>query len=406
MVKDILLTFAPTIAKNTQQIIGHDVLLTDNKGIIIAAQNPKRLGTLHLHSLTIIEKGIAEGVHKERATELGVLEGICLPIRYGNEIIGTVAVGGNPDEVSMYGHLVQKETELFIREKALQEISHLKENAVLNLINQIITFDPKDISEDVLISHANGLGYDLSAGQIPFLINITQFAGVVKKIQNEEYVTHEAELRIQTIKTTIVEFLRDIFNNHQDIIGNITSDKYLVLMSGSTIPAFSDKDSFIKKKAEQIIDVIASKGYSAQVGIGYYADTPDKFKGSFRSAWNALNIGKKIPNSSNIYNIKDFTLENLLLSLNKENVTVFVTPYLKNVRSSKDWNDELETTLREWLNHPYQPSEVAHKLGIHRNSLYYRIDKITEISGFDIKNPQDIFFLKFCILLEDLFKSK
>ncbi|MEG1799891.1 MAG: helix-turn-helix domain-containing protein, partial [Synergistaceae bacterium] len=215
----------------------------------------------------------------------------------------------------------------------------------------------------------------------------------------------DAELRIQTIKTTIVEFLRDIFNNHGDIIGNITSDKYLVLMSGSTISSFADKDSFIKKKAEQIMDVIASNGYSAQVGIGYYADTPEKFRGSFRSAWNALNIGKKIQNSNNIYNIKDFTLENLLLSLNKENVASFITPHLEKFRSSKDWNDELETTLREWLDHPYQPSEVAHKLGIHRNSLYYRIDKINEICNFDIKNSQDVFFLKFCILLEDLFKS-
>ena len=40
--------------------------------------------------------------------------------------------------------------------------------------------------------------------------------------------------------------------------------------------------------------------------------------------------------------------------------------------------------------------------GIHRNTLAYRIDKINELGGVDLKKPEDVFHLKVSLLLRDL----
>ena len=66
------------------------------------------------------------------------------------------------------------------------------------------------------------------------------------------------------------------------------------------------------------------------------------------------------------------------------------------------WSPELEETLREWLRSPSGPGEVARRLGIHRNTLSYRLEKIGELGSFDPKDPSDIFTLTMSLLLRDL----
>lgn len=45
MLKSILRSYAQTIIENAQSIIGYDVLITDNDGVIIAVKDKSRLGS-------------------------------------------------------------------------------------------------------------------------------------------------------------------------------------------------------------------------------------------------------------------------------------------------------------------------------------------------------------------------
>ena len=399
---NILESYAQVIAETTHSIIGFDTLITDDRGTIIGANHPDRIGKMHAHSIVVIRRGMAESIDDQKAGELGVRPGVCLPIRLGNEIVGTVGIAGSPDEVRKYGHLVQKEAELFLREKALQETSHLRESAVSNLMNQAISFDPKDMNETVLLSQGKGLGYDLSIPRIVLLVDIVQFGRVVDNVRSEEEYAHDAELRIQTIKSYILKLLRNIFNESQDIVSNTGSDKYLILM---TIPGPANAAATKQRvlgKATTAATTLREKGYSASIGIGFPAFAPDEFKRSFRSAWRAVNIGRKLGRDTSIYDIGDFELEDLLLSLNREAAREYAGKNLSKLFDAPQWSPELDETLREWLRSPSCPGEVARRLGIHRNTLSYRLEKIGELGSFDPKDPSDIFTLKISLLLRDL----
>ena len=230
---DILLKSAQALVDATHQIIGYDVLITDNEGIIIGANDPGRVGLLHAHSLEIIRRGVAESLDEEQAAAMKVKPGICLPIRLGKRIMGTIGISGAPVEVQKYGHLVQKEAELFLRERALQESSHLRESAVASLVQQIVSYEPKDMNESILHAQGNSLGYDLSLPRIALLVDIRGFGKVVSEVLGEETYGHDAELRVQTIKMMLLKDIRAVFTDPQDLVSNIGSDKYIVLLSVS-----------------------------------------------------------------------------------------------------------------------------------------------------------------------------
>ena len=401
MSRSILKDYAQAIVETTHSIIGYDILITDNRGVIIGTNDLPRMGRMHAHSLRVIARGLPETADGESAREFGVREGVCIPIRLGTEIMGTAAIAGNPEEVRKYGHLVQKEAELFLRMKLMQESTQLRESAVANLIGQLTTFDPKYMNDSFLRSQAKSLGFQLDVPRSVVLVDITCFGGIVDSILAEERYAHDAELRIQTVKTTILILLRDVFNDPQDIVSNIGADKYLIL---TAISGFSDSErrAQLCEKADTASAVLRGRKFAASIGIGFPAPTVDGLMLSFRSAWRAISIGKKLGRDECVHEAEAFQLEDLLLSLNQDTAKRYIDKSLGRFFNHPQWDEELEATFRAWLSAPFHPGEVAQKLGIHRNTLAYRIDKINEWSGVDLKKPEDVFRLSVSLLLRDL----
>ena len=210
MLHDILKSYAQTIVDNTQAIIGSEVLITDKSGMVIAANDKCRLGTLHSHSISVMLSGKPDIMYAEEAKANGIREGICLPIQIGDEIVGTVGITGNPDQVSKYGHLVQKEAELFVQEKSLQYFSYLKENTISNLIGEILSYDPQKANEATIYSQGLSMGYNFKIKRTAVIVDITNFGkivGDIKQSQGQHFTN--AEFDIQILKASILSTLRE-----------------------------------------------------------------------------------------------------------------------------------------------------------------------------------------------------
>lgn len=54
-----------------------------------------------------------------------------------------------------------------------------------------------------------------------------------------------------------------------------------------------------------------------------------------------------------------------------------------------DSNGLLRRTLMAWFRHNVQPIATAKALYIHRNTLEYRLNRIAELTGLDIKDSFD-----------------
>lgn len=155
-------------------------------------------------------------------------------------------------------------------------------------------------------------------------------------------------------------------------------------------------------KANETSKILSERGYSVSIGIGSFIHSPEEFKPSFQGAWRAISIGKKLRRKGNIHDINSFSLEDLLLSLNKSAAQNTIRRNLDPLFGSPQWDSELEETLREWLNSPSHPGDVADRLGIHRNTLSYRLEKIRSLCGADLKDASNIFRLTLSLMLRDL----
>lgn len=403
MLKSILRSYAQTIIENAQSIIGYDVLITDKDGVIIAVKDRNRLGKLHSHSLSVIKKATSEAIYKEEASSYGVLEGICLPIKIDEEIIGTVGITGNPVEVCKYGYLVQKLAELFVREKSLRESSFLRESAISNLVAQVIDKDNQSCNKSYILSQAKSLNYDLDRPKIAIIVDIIQFEKIIDDIQLFISEYKNSEINIQLLKASVLRFLRDSFNK-TDLITNYTSDKFLILMDVNEM-SDSELREYIKHKFDIFKTKIVDLNISALFGIGIQANDVYDLHNSIESAWKALKIGKRIRPNETIYNIKDFILEETLISLDTEQAIKYINNTIGKLYNSQYWTPDMDLTLKECLRSPLETSKIAEKLSIHKNSLYYRINKINKMFGIDLNNFEDIFKLRIAMILENMFNE-
>ena len=113
---------AQKIASSTAELINIDIIITNEKGIIIGASDPSRKGSLHKPSLDVIRTGI-NSIQEENETLLldGIRPGVTLPIEFAGKRIGTIALAGMPSKVTQFGLLVKKHTELILSEKMFSE---------------------------------------------------------------------------------------------------------------------------------------------------------------------------------------------------------------------------------------------------------------------------------------------
>lgn len=88
----MLLNLAIEFAKSTGELIGRNLIITDENGIVIGSDDPSRLSTLHEASLEVIETGQAKSHDEVMAGRMiGVKPGITLPIELSGKVIGTWA---------------------------------------------------------------------------------------------------------------------------------------------------------------------------------------------------------------------------------------------------------------------------------------------------------------------------
>ncbi len=115
-VVDISSAGAHDIVTEISSILGHDVNLMDASGTVIASTDPTRVGTFHGGAAAIITEGLPELIVEGDDQFPGARRGLNLPVRVDGVIQGVIGVTGRYDEVITFGHVVQKMTEILVRE--------------------------------------------------------------------------------------------------------------------------------------------------------------------------------------------------------------------------------------------------------------------------------------------------
>ena len=125
------------------------------------------------------------------------------------------------------------------------------------------------------------------------------------------------------------------------------------------------------------------------IGIGRPVDALIGLRDSYREARQALSMARRLANPNPLY-FGELNVYRLLFLLERspelENFCQEVIGAL--VEYDRAQGTDLIETLSAYFAHKGNLSQTAESLFVHRNTLLYRMERIREISGLDLDNPE------------------
>lgn len=397
---------AQEIATNTTEIIGYNVLITDEAGNIIGSGDMDRVGTFHEASLEVLERGTMTSHDAVAAEQLeGVKPGVTLPVMLENKTVGTVGITGRPVEVERFGMVVRSQTEIMLRESLHLRSEMLREKALESLLQDIAGYDPAIIEPMVLVARGEELGYDMTLNRVAVVVDLAKFGRHANSHKVNAGHTRP-ELDLQSLKMGILRTIKEVFNGDQDLATSVSTGKYGLLHS-----TWSTEDSagalyLTRELCHSLGKSIKTRHeMDINIGIGTLARSIPELKISYHDAWGALHLGKRLTRGRRIFQASEFRIQELLSTASYTSRKRFLQALLPPVKSSADWED-LRQTILVWCESGYNLVEASKALHIHRNTLVYRLSKVEKLSGHSLRNYKHAFAVYLACLLDELDEAR
>jgi|LGVE01.1.fsa_nt_gb hypothetical protein len=169
------------------------------------------------------------------------------------------------------------------------------------------------------------------------------------------------------------------------VIKSIFPKDLCFLKSDDTVVLFRYKKNNSEYKLEDVYYNLESEILSeVSIYVSYDVEKIEDIFDAYQRLDNLKELSKTISSKCNIYEFDKLLLPNLFLTIKKyENFDEIKEIFNKSARY--DLNDELIETAIVFLENNLHITESANKLYIHRNTMIYRLNKISSITGYDIR---------------------
>ncbi len=188
--------------------------------------------------------------------------------------------------------------------------------------------------------------------------------------------------------------LETIFNEQVSIHG---SDALVQLLEGGVVIFAADDSTSgkaiprtVKQLADSVLARVSSQFPTANlvIGIGRPVNTLAEWRTSYQEALAAQRIALQWHIYQPMF-FGDLGVYRLLsLLLETAELRSFYRETLGELADERHGNDEFITTLETFFEEHGNLSQTASKLHVHRNTLLYRMERIAQIGGFDLDNPE------------------
>jgi carbohydrate diacid regulator len=366
---------AAEIADETTRILGHNVLITDQNAQVIGSGDVSRVGTIHEASVAVVESGVAASHNAEEAAALvGVRPGITMPIVLDGTVIGTVGITGSPNQVVRLGRLVQRQTEILLRESMFQRTRLLRENRLTQLVRDVVEFDPRVLDEQIIRATGVELGYDLAQQRVAVLFEVQPGP--------ESYPSS-------------VRAISEVFDARTDLVAELAAGRYVVLHHPS-----SDGAEDVRSRARQAAELLRERhGVVVHIGVGESGSGIAALAASCADANDALRLASG-STGIEIREIAHARVRQLLESASTAARTRFKRSQLGLLSRENDFS-ALKQTLVAWCECGFNLVTTAQRLAIHRNTVIYRLDKMSRLTTRDVREPKVAIALYLACLIDD-----
>lgn len=397
----LTLELARAIVNKLMNVLGKNINIMDETGIIIASGDPLRVGTFH--------EGAAQAIKIQKPFEVnaddvkvleGVRPGINVPITFKDKVVGVVGITGDPAEVRNYAQLVRFTTELMLEQAELKENIYMQKRASETYLQDLLSGNwGKDV--ELFIREGSHIGFDLSIPRIAMVLDLSKYGEFLKEQDKTSY----GEFLFQHKMDGVLNTLRYYLNLQSDIIGYIGASNFVIL-TGINLEESNEQQCLkLNKLAKRIAHIVEDYiNFNVLIGVGRYYPGLEGLRKSYIEALNAIKLGQLFYPSKKIHFFKNLLIEHLLTKIPLSERKDFYIKTLKNLvynhdtDSNCDYTRELLDSLKVFLEENLSVKKTAERLYVHRNTIMHRLKKIQTMTGMDPSNFTDAFYLKLALL--------
>ncbi len=359
---------AEKIQAKVEALINQSLSVTGVHGQVLANSNP----------------AIDEAIDLKRARW-------AIGFSYGGKPAGYVVLSRTTPNYDEIKPLIQSIAELILHQQVLiEQIPHQDER--LDKFIYDLLLGPAD-DELSLTTEGKLFDIDLQHPRIIIMVKVDD----PKLGNNFHDPAGDRELRISRYKSGIGRALQSYYTSSRDnIVSYIGGNSFCILKdlgNGGT-----DLDSNLvsfKKSTANLYDILKSElKLPTTVGVGNYHPGVRGLRRSYEEAASAIELGASMWESDRIYHIDDFGVVAPLLSGVDDQNTYFSRDLLDQVGYSADTMQTLET----FFNFDMSLTRTSEHLKIHRNTLVYRLDRISQSLGLDPRRFDDAVQIKLALI--------
>lgn len=200
-------------------------------------------------------------------------------------------------------------------------------------------------------------------------------------------------------KAIVIKLSEEIIDEAYSVITNMYPEEMLIRLNNNTLTFVKiiNKDQDYDSFEQSIYDTIFSELlYEPDIGVGIIAQNLSYLHESYEKANLLIKLGSKFAEDKKIYYYNDLLMPILIDNVEESKLKDILDSTNSNVKSIL-LDKELFLTSTKFLENNINISDTARKLYIHRNTLIYRLNKIQNVTGLDLKNFNDA--IKFNILM-------
>lgn len=331
--------FAKQIVDSTKTVVEKDINFISTDGFIIASTDAIRIGEFHEVGYNVI-KNLEVGEVTEDNIYKGSKKGINYPIVVNDEVVGVIGITGNPEEVSKYGFLLTKISEIFIKEYLLELNVQDHKQRMTKLLLALIYNNYEEGLEELLVN------YDIE--------QTTKYS-VVQIIVNKENIH---------MKSLEKEIVKDMEVTGFKLYTYIYPNELLFLINEKQYK------NFIKN-----LDNLETRyGSISSIGIGLLEDLHSSH---ISYQFSKIAIKHSLENNRFFTIAENMNIELLIGSLNER----IRNQYYKKLLGKLDVEEI--NLLKAYFKNDMSLKLTSNELFIHKNTLQYRLTTIKNKIGLD-----------------------
>ncbi|QXH33473.1 sugar diacid recognition domain-containing protein [Pseudomonas muyukensis] len=337
---------AQDIVDRAMAILPCNVNVMDSQGLILGSGEAERINTRHEGAQLVLANGRIVELDGEAAKCLkGVQPGVNLPLMLDGRLIGVLGLTGDPQQLRTYGELVRMTAEMLLAQRHLQVEQQWRRQRCDDLLALLLGGSGESPR---LVDEAQQLGLKPNLARVPCLF----------------------ELQAGPPAEALSAWLMGRY-----------PDSWCVSPARQSLlwcrPATAQLDE------PRLLERLQRHGWVVErLALGSPAQSLEQLRRGYRRVRDLLAYGREVLPAERLLSLARYRLPALLWRHRNDDALDELLEPLQRIRA-KDTSGQLLATLRAWCAHDGQSQACAEALGIHRNSLRYRLERIAEVGEVD-----------------------